>query len=161
MNLDLPELAASLAEVVRLARADLDLRDIRTEFLPAPHRRPSSLPQGTQAVYAFILGDCCLKVGKAGPKTQARFTSQHYGKNAPSTLAKSILEDRSHVLRLVATGRESEVALLDDMSIGKWIEANTSRVHVFIPATAGDVVLSLLESFVQCRFRPIYEGKAL
>ncbi len=159
MSLDLVELAKSLVEVARLAHVDLRLRDIQTELLPAPHRRPNSLPPGTQAVYAFILGESCLKVGKAGPKTQARFTSQHYGQNARSTLAKSILNDRSRTLALVRADHRSEVESLDIGSIGSWLERNTSRAHVFIPATAPDCALALAESFTQCRLRPIYEGK--
>jgi hypothetical protein len=161
MRLDLAELADSLAEVFRLARIDLPLCDIKTELIPAPHRRPRSLPPGTQAVYAFILGERCLKVGKAGPKTQARFTSQHYGMNAPSTLAKSILNDRSRVLDSVSADHRGEVQSLNIDSIGNWLEKSTSRVHIFIPATAPDCALALAETFIQCRLRPVYEGKGL
>jgi hypothetical protein len=40
-------------------------------------KAPSRLPLGTQAVYAFLLGERWLKVGKAGPNSQPRFTTQH------------------------------------------------------------------------------------
>ena len=129
------------------------------ELLAAPHRRPSSMPPGTQAVYAFILGEHCLKVGKAGPKTQARFTSQHYGKNAPSTLAKSILKHRVQVESLLPRRRSQELDDLDHNSIGTWIETNTSRLHVFIPASLGGLALGLVEGFVQCRLDPVFEGR--
>ena len=160
MTPDRAELAEALIKVARLAHVTLQLCDVKIELLPAPHRRPSSLPKGSQAVYAFLLGDRCLKVGKAGPKTQARFTSQHYGESAPSTLAKSILRERSRVAALLAADRHDEVDRLNPDSIGDWIEANTSRIHIFIPATANGFFLGLVESFVQCRFGPIFEGKA-
>ena len=91
MALDPAELAETLLLVARLAGVTLQPDDIKIELLPAPHTKPSSLPPVMQAAYAFFLNAHCLKVGKAGPKTQARFTSQHYGASAPSTLAKSIL----------------------------------------------------------------------
>jgi hypothetical protein len=160
MTPDLAELTEALIEVARLAHATLQACDVKTELLPAPHRRPRSLPKGSQAVYAFLLGGSCLKVGKAGPKTQARFTSQHYGGGASSTLAKSILRERSRVAALLASDLRAELDGLNLDSIGDWIEANTSRVHIFIPATADGIVLSLVEGFAQCRFRPLFEGKA-
>src|SRR5438270_1170482 len=109
---DLPELAESFAEVARLARVDLKPQDLRTEWVPAPHRRPSSLPRGEQAVYVFMLGEVCLKIGKAGPKTQARFTSQHYGQSAPSTLSKSILSDRARLIRSIEASHQAGVQRL-------------------------------------------------
>lgn len=157
--IDLVEISVSLAEVARLARVDLQSHNIKNEFLPAPHRRPSSFPPGTQAVYAFLLAESCLKVGNAGPKTQARFTSQHYGLDAPSTLAKSILRDPLKVANLFSSEQRSEVQLLDGSSIGSWIEKNTSRVHICIPAEAGHFTLGLVEAFIQCRFQPVFEGK--
>ena len=63
-------------------------------------------------MYAFLLDAICLKVGKAGPKTQARFTSQHYGVSAPSTLAKSILKEPSRVAALLADDHRGEIELL-------------------------------------------------
>ena len=159
MQLNLEELVKAFAEVSALAGIHLDAEELRTELLPAPHARPSSLPIGTQAVYAFICGQGCLKVGKAGPKTQARFTSQHYGSNAPSTLAKSIIRGRSRMLALVTPAARAEFETLDISSVGGWLERNTSRFHLFLPASAPGYALTLAEGFVQCRFRPIYEGK--
>ena len=147
-------------EVARLAGASIPREALRIELLPAPHRRPSRLPPGGQAVYAFFLGDRCLKVGKAGPKTNARFTSQHYGFNAPSTLAKSIDASRDLVARLLseATGAK-ETPLPQRDRLGQWIERNTSRLNAFIPVSSGQFALALLEAFLQCRFKPVFEGK--
>jgi hypothetical protein len=64
------------------------------------------------------------------------------------------------VAALLAADRRDEVERLNPDSIGDWIEANTSRVHIFIPAAANALLLGLVESFMQCRFRPIFEGKA-
>ena len=41
------------------------------------------------------------------------------------------------------------LTLLNGDSIGDWIETNTCRVHIFIPATISGLVLGPLESFVQ------------
>lgn len=152
-------LIEAFLQVAELAHTSLARSDVRHEMLPAPHRRPSGLPPGSQAVYAFLLGDRCLKVGKAGPKTQARFTSQHYGLNAPSTLAKSILTNRQRLGDIVPPNRRNEVDALQEATVGGWIERSTARLHIFLPTTAGAVPLSLLEVFVQCRLKPIFEGR--
>ncbi len=159
MPLNPEELVDALVGAGRLAGVDLNRRELRYEVLPAPHRRPNALPADSQAIYAFFFGDTCLNVGKAGPKTQARFTSQHYGDNAPSTLAKSIIKERGPILRLVPERVRVEVEALTIASVGRWLERNTCRLHIFLPAGAPSCVLALAEAFTQCRLRPIYEGK--
>ena len=154
------ELIDTFLQVAHLAHVQLAASDVRGELLPAPHKRPASLPPSSEAVYAFLLGDRCLKVGKAGPKTQARFTSQH-GFNAPSTLAKSILKYPGHVAALMPPARQPELEALGESSVGAWIERNTSRFHVFLPTSAGALALSLLEAFLHCRLRPVFEGKVV
>jgi len=140
---------ADFATVARLAGATLAAGDIRVEELPAPHKSPARLPVGHMAVYVFALGDDVLKVGKVGPKSAARYTSQHYNPNsAPSTLAASMIGDAARLG-------------LDDAAradIGNWIRTNVDRVNILIPAGHGVPVLTLLESFLQCRLRPRYEG---
>jgi hypothetical protein len=132
-------------------RASIPLSHIDVEFFPAPHHAPSSLPSGRLAVYVFMLGDRCLKVGKAGPKSTARFCSQHYGIRAPSTLAKSLIK------RQAAIG----VNDLDGSNVKAWICDHTTRVNFLIPSPQYDMfALSLLEAFVQCRLRPEFEGFA-
>jgi hypothetical protein len=156
---DEPKEIEAFLQVAELAHMRLPSTPVRHELLPAPHKRPSSLPVGLQAVYAFILGDRCLKVGKAGPKTQARFTSQHYGLNAPSTLTKSILANRQRLADLLPPERRDEVAALSEATTRAWIERNTARVHIFLPTEAGPLPLALLEAFVQCRLNPLFEGR--
>ena len=156
---DESDLQKDLSEVMRLAGATLTPSDLVVEILPAPHRRPSSIPAGAQAVYAFFLLGRCLKVGKAGPKTQARFTSQHYGQSAPSTLAKSILKSPTRLVPVLPLEARDELGELDKATIGPWLERNTSRVHVFIPTGAGAFALNLAEAFIQMRCLPMFEGK--
>jgi hypothetical protein len=158
--IDEHELVEAFLEAARLAHVHLSAADVRFELLPAPHRRPSRLPTTSQAAYGFFLGETCLKVGKAGPKTEARFTSQHYGTHtAKSTLALSLLKHRDRVAAFLPAERRFEIPNLDDTSVGTWIERNTPRAHLFLPTAVGAFPLSLLEAFLQCRFRPIFEGK--
>lgn len=135
--------------VAELAGVTLAEDDIRIEVLPAPHKPPSRLPAGTMAVYVFSLGSEFLKIGKAGPRSQARYTSQHYNpRSAASTLALSLLTDPDGPARGQA----------DEATIGGWIRANVDRVNFIIKDSLGIHVLTLLESFLQCRLRPRYEG---
>lgn len=159
MKIDLNELKDAFVAASRLARIEVEPDEVQIEIVRAPHRRPASLPHASQVVYCFLLGEGCLKVGKAGPKTQARFTSQHYGDYAPSTLAKSILKDRSRMMHLVPEGVKTEIEALHLGSVGAWLEKNTERLHVFLPISAPPCVLDFAEAFLQCWLRPIYEGK--
>ncbi len=159
-SLDPNEMVETFIEVARLASVDFGTNEVRPETLSAPHRRPTALPPDTQVVYAFLVGSVCLKVGKAGRKTQARFTSQHYSVNAaPSTLAKSIINNKSRLLDVLPGLYRSGVEVVNEASIGSWLETNASRFHIFIPSASGQFPLCLLEGFVQCRLLPIFEGK--
>ncbi len=140
---------ADFASVARLAGVMLAADDIRIEALPAPHAPPTRLPAGTMAVYVFTHGADVLKVGKVGPKSQARYTSQHYNSgSAQSTLAASMIADAERL----------SLGDADMAEIGSWIRTNVDRVNILLPARLGIPVLSLLESFLQCRLRPRYEG---
>jgi len=135
--------------VARLAGVMLESGDVRVEAMPAPHVPPTRLPPGTMAVYVFALGEDVLKVGKVGPKSQARYTSQHYNPgSANSTLAGSVIGDADRLG--LGEGDRAE--------IGNWIKANVDRVNFLLQAGLGVPVLTLLESFLQCRLRPRYEG---
>jgi len=144
------ELIADFVKAAALAGIQIPAADIEFVELPAPHRPPSSLPPGKLAVYVFMHGNRCLKVGKAGPKSAARYCSQHYGANrAPSTLARSLIK-----------AQFGGSALLDEANIAAWIRANTDRINFLVPSNYGFAVLSLLEAFVQCRLKPEFEGFA-
>jgi len=135
--------------VAKLAGAKLSDTDIITEHLPAPHRPPSSLPRGKVAIYAFFFRGQCLKVGKVGSKSKARYTSQHYNPNSSqSNLAKSILSHQD-VLGLKD---------LNASSITDWIKQNTDRINFLFDREMGMSVLALMEAFLQCRLDPKFEG---
>lgn len=147
--LDVAELAADFGKAACLAGFSVSQDEIIVERLAAPHDPPTSLPAGMMAVYAFMFGDRCLKVGKAGPKSAARFCSQHYLANgAPSTLARSILKARSR----------NAWTELSDANIKLWICQNTDRINFLMPCKYGPFALALFESFIQCRLRPEFEG---
>jgi hypothetical protein len=147
--IQIEQLAEDFKMVVRLAGVDLPQGSITVEKLRAPHSPPPSLLTGKMAVYVFMWGEKCLKVGKVGPKSQARYTSQHYNPNSSnSNLAKSILKHK----------RELGLTNLTDSTVSDWIKSNTDRINFILDQKLGIPVLSLMESFVQCRLRPKFEG---
>lgn len=136
-------------KVAKLTRVSIAQSDLTVEMLRAPHIPPARLPSGQMAVYIFTLNDECLKVGKVGPKSNARYVSQHYNpKSSRSNLAKSVLKAKKSL------GCKD----IDEVSVGKWIKGNTDRLNILLPAPLGVTVLSLLESFLQCRLKPRFEG---
>ena len=122
------------------------------EWLCAPHRRPK-LPQGKQAVYGFYYHEGWLKIGRAGPNSQARYTSQHYIGGAGSTLFKSLRGD-DDFRSIVDIGLEKEAK----QDWAAWIERNTHRVNILLPARCDPRLVSLLEAFLHVRLWPRYEG---
>jgi hypothetical protein len=144
------EALTDFRQVASLAGSTFSVDSIEVQIARKPHKSPRALPPGKMAVYAFFRAGRALKVGKAGSKCAARFTSQHYSPlSAKSNLAKSILANAS------ALG----VSKLDESSVGEWIRAHTDRANLVLPATAGIPVLSLLESFLHVRWKPVFEGR--
>jgi hypothetical protein len=148
-----------IAEAVALSGCTVPVHEIEVQYQPAPHRPPSGLPTARQAVYAFFYKSTCLKVGKAGPLSAARFTSQHYGPHAPNTLAKSIVGGKDRLLPIVSSEAAGDLQTDDEKLIGQWLKKHASRLNVIIPATAGPHVLSLIEAVLQCRFGPLFERR--
>lgn len=150
------ELIADFVHVAILAGFELDMADIEYEVLEAPHRRPSTLRPGKQAVYVFCTASHCLKVGKVGSRSAARFTYQHYNPgSARSSLALSLINQWTVLQDDVRLAWENEVTA---SNVGAWIEQNTTRYHFFIDEAQPRLLLSLLEVFLQCRLRPLFEG---
>src|SRR5260370_14021837 len=139
------------ANVGTLAGTECDLSKIRVEILNKPHK-PSGLPTGKMAVYCFFLNGQALKVGITGPNRDARYRSQHYNPNsAGSNLAKSILTYPSKI----------GIAPLHTNFVGTWIKEHTDRINILLPDSFGRRILSMLETFLHARWKPIYEGREI
>ena len=103
----------------------------------------------------------CLKVGKAGPKSKARFNSHHYRANkTKSCLANSILKDNDRLKQLIGKDLHEEINQLNKLSITNWLKRNTSRIEFLISSNESPHTLNFLEAFVQFKLGPVYEGKS-
>ena len=134
---------------------------VEHESCPAPHKG-RKLANGKCAVYVFSLCERygsgsqagahrVLKVGKAGPNSNARFQSQHYNANsAPSTLSGSVL--RTQVL-WPYLGIES----LNNGDVRRWVEESTDRDNFYL-VSDDEETLGLLETFLKGRLGPVFEG---
>jgi hypothetical protein len=152
-------LLSEFADVSRLSGINLPASQMQFERLPAPHSRPSELPVGKCAVYGFLFRGRCLKVGKVGPRSGARFCSHHYVMgSSQSNLAKTILANKPVIAGLVGTNEAASIEALDEVTIGPWLETSTARFHILCPQEINGPALSLLEAFVQCRLDPLFEG---
>jgi len=147
--INLKEIVADFLKIAKLASVDISEDAVIIEVLCKPHTQPRNLPQGKMAVYVFYWDTYCLKVGKVGPKSEARYTSQHYNPNScNSNLAKSILKQKF----------KFGTSDITEENIGIWIEKNTDRINFLLDQNLGISVLSLMESFLQCRLKPKFEG---
>ena len=143
---DVQKLMDDFLDVARIAGAHLSKCDLTIEFLKPPHIPPKRLPTGKAAVYLFFYDDSCLKVGKVGPNSNARYTSQHYNPaSSRSNLAKSLL-------------RSQKVEGIEEATVGDWIKQHTTRVNILVDTETGPLVRNLLEAFLQCRLSPEFEG---
>ena len=136
--------------VSALAGDRLTVEDLQIQFIDAPHRQSQDLPNDRMAIFGFWLDGSWLKIGKAGPRSQARYKYQHYGFNAPSTLARSVRNDPR--MRQVSGLRDS-----NGPEWGDWIRRVTNRVNILIPFERGDRLLSLLQAYLHVRLHPKYE----
>jgi hypothetical protein len=134
--------------------------EIRVERLGIPHA-PVALPEGWQGVYCFKYQEAWLKVGKAGPKSGARWTSHHYHPGrAPSTLAFSLLRF-GHFSKLDFPGipdLNNQLQGIDADHLGDWIKQHTERVNFLIRSELGPSDLDRLERIAHGILKPIFEG---
>ncbi|MNO42702.1 hypothetical protein D3C76_328990 [compost metagenome] len=145
--MNLFELKAKMIEAIRLAGVMIEDSQLELVDRGIPHK-PAGLPAGKMGIYTFIYQEQFLKVGKAGPNSDARFRSQHYKPmGSQSNLAKSILND----------GEFSHLNISME-TVGEWIKYNTRRIDLFIDASLGIFVLNFIEAFLHLRFQPKYEG---
>ena len=155
-------LVTDFSAAASLARVDGWPCPIRTDSHPAPHT-PPPLPPEHAAVYVFALTDrygaSCpagagrvLKVGRVGARSAPRFTYQHYGLSAPSTLARSLLKYRVLWPWL-------GIDELTDSDVKPWMLANLDRYHFFVPG-GRDYVCASLEMYIRARVGSVFEGAA-
>ncbi len=123
--------------------------------------KPTKLENNKKGVYVFIYGNYCFKVGKAGPKSQARWNSHHYNldETTPSTLPKSIKRDTDRFKRFFPLEKHQEIDSLNPNNVKDWIQNNISRIEFKISSDESDYALNFLESLIQFRLMPEYEGK--
>ncbi len=152
----------ALADSLQLEFLKITGIKVEAIFLPkgALHQ-PSSLPTGMQGVYVFFTDANCFKVGKAGPKSKARWNSHHYNldETTPSAFTKSIVKNRRKFKSYFSDSQHSEIDQLEKSNIGDWIRNNISRIEFLLPEKEGRYALSLLEALVQFRLKPEYEGR--
>jgi hypothetical protein len=135
--------------VAKLAGITVPPDAVSVDTWTAPHR-PKGLPYGWMAAYVFLYGNRALKIGKAGPNSDARFRSQHYSfGSSNSNLARSLLQ-AGHRVGVEVT----------DTNVGEWIREHTTRVNFLLRGELGIPLLTLLEAFLQCRLSPEFEGFA-
>lgn len=145
--LNLDELKAKMIEALRLAGVSIEASQLELVDRGIPHK-PAGLPNGKMGIYTFIYQGQFLKVGKAGPSSDARFRSQHYKPmGSQSNLAKSILND----------GDFSHLRISID-TVGEWIKQNSKRVDIIMDVSLGIFVLNFIEAYLHLRFQPKYEG---
>lgn len=141
------EIENTITTVTSLLRHDVPKGKIRVIDRGCPHT-PKSLSPGTMGVYTFLYEDRFLKIGKAGPSSNARFLSQHYNPgSAQSTLAASILMDE-----------DMEGKGITESNIGNWIKQNCRRIDIIIDADLGIFTLELVEAVLHYKYEPKYEG---
>jgi len=140
-----------LVSALKICGTQMSDADFELEDMGVPHSPPTTLPKDKMAVYIFLHGEQCLKVGKAGPKSNARYTHQHYGTGrAQSTLAKSIVKNPGRI------GMEK----MNDAEVGAWIKSQTRRINIILDSEHDRNILNFVEAFYILRLKPVYEGQA-
>lgn len=136
-------------EITKELGNELKTEDYYIEDMGCPHEQPKRLPKGYAAIYVFAYYSKgkyeFLKIGKANENSNARFTSQHYGFSAKSTLARSIYADK---------GFQNGVTEDD---VRQWMLENLLRINIFIKADCGKAMTELVEAIFHYSFRPRYE----
>jgi hypothetical protein len=135
--------------------------EVRVQSLGRPHV-PTPLPVGWQGVYCFEYEGAWLKVGKAGPKSGARWISQHYNRgSAMSTLAFSLVKygHFGSVDHPSLRDLRPRLQTVSPDDIGEWIRRHTERVNLVIRAEMGREGLAHLEAIAHRVLKPVFEGR--
>lgn len=59
---------------------------------------------------------------------------------------------------IMAARKELGLLNISESDVGAWIKSNVDRVNLLLNSECGIPVLTLLESFLQLRLRPRFEG---
>jgi len=130
----------------QMSEAEFELKD-----MGVPHSPPTTLPKGKMAVYIFLYGEKCLKVGKVGTKSKPRYTHHHYGVGrAKSTLANSIVKNPEWI------GMEK----MEKEEVGAWLKNQTRRINILLDGGHDHEILNFVEAFYILRLKPVYEGQS-
>lgn len=179
-----------ITKVIRILKEiDSNLKDnvVLNEKNVEIHINPDcKLEDGKMGIYMFCYRykdkEVFLKIGKAGEKTKARFSTQHYCINkTKSTLAKSLIkniqEDRidNEVLEeikqeITAIITKEEIKQILDNSdnsnlkdkkdgIKDWMKSKLKKINIVLDASLGNRVLSFFEEYFLFKYNPIFEGR--
>lgn len=129
---------------------DYKLEDYEIEDMGCPHEQPKKLPSGHSAIYIFIYKNEVLKIGKANSNSNARFTSQHYGFSTPSTLAKSLCNDKYFKPLINKCGG------INKDNLKQWMLKNLRRINIYLEPDKAKT--ELVEAILHYAFRPRFEG---
>lgn len=136
---------------------------ISAKYMEKGHTHcPTMLQAGMCGVYAFTTETHCFKVGKAGPKSKARWNSHHYclDETTPSTMTKSIMKHKVKVKAFFPQPKHAEINALSKETIQAWVKNNLARIEFLMPMQSDNFALGLLEALAQYRLKPIFEGKS-
>ena len=137
----------ALGKAAELAGFNININQIQllTWNMGIDTHVPLALPDDFSAVYIFEDVNRCLKVGKAGPGSRARYLSHHYNiGSSPSNLAKSL-----------------QLRNMSSAEIKTWIRTNTCRYNILIPNTIHQqyaYFVNFAESFFILKCNPVFEG---
>ncbi len=145
--MDIQKIKEKLIQITSILDKKLSDDSIEIIDRKVPHKA-SSLPDGKMGVYSFWYGDQCLKIGKVGLNSNARYLSQHYCPNSSrSNLAKSLLQDS-----------DFRDTILNEVPIKKWMLENLRRVDIIVDGSCDIFTLGLIESCLHYCYNPKYEG---
>lgn len=125
--------------------------------------RRRSLRAGKACTHFVIRALIWLKVGKAGPNSNARWQSQHYNSGAAmSNLACALLRyaqlGEAEDPRLPAAFKLRLQGVKPE-DIGDWIKQHTDRCNLLLDARLGRCLVSNLETLAIATLKPVFEGR--
>lgn len=130
----------------------------KIQFLPQKEGHKSPVfRDGCMYVYSFWIEgeDQPLKIGKAGPRSKARYTSHHYNRNSSeSCLAKRIADDADFVQKYA-------IASVESRDLNEWIRNNCYRINIEMPFGKDGFdlyTLELVEAIMHNLYPPRFEG---